>query len=102
MAMISFLIAVVVIMILCKEAKMQALISRLTLQKSVKATTAGQNTCSEYEYWIIITLLALILLGVIFLIIEKASRLKLFRRHQYSNVVKIMMFVFEHICICPY
>ena len=72
---------------------MQALITGLTLQKSVKATTAGQNTCSEYEYWIIITLLALILLGVIFLIIKKASRLKLFRRHQYSNVVKIMMFV---------
>ena len=48
---------------------------------------------SKYEYWIIITLLTLILLGIIFLIIEKAYRMPHFRKHQYSNIIKVMIFI---------
>ena len=39
------------------------------MQKSVKVLTEEKN-CSNYEYWIIIMLLILKLLGIIFIIIE--------------------------------
>ena len=45
------------------------------MQKSVKALTEEKENCSNYEYCIIITWLTLILLGIIFLIIEKAHKL---------------------------
>ena len=63
------------------------------MQKSIKALTEGKENCSNYEHWIIIILLTLIILGIIFLIIEKAYRMPLFRKHQYSNEIKVMIFI---------
>ena len=63
------------------------------MQKSVKALTKGKEICSCYEYWIIITWLSLILLGVVFLIIEKAHKMPIFRKHQYSNTIKVLIFI---------
>ena len=93
MALISLVVTIMVVMLLHRGAKMQALITTLAMQKSVKALTEGKENCSNYEYWLIITLLALILLGIIFLIIEKAYRMPLFRKHQYSNTIKVMLFI---------
>ena len=93
MAMISLIVAVIVIIILCTGAKMQALLTNLAMQKSVKTVTEGKDNCSNYEYWVILMLLILILIGIMFLIIEKAYRMPLFQKHQYSNIVKVMMFV---------
>ena len=59
------------------------------MQKSVKALTEEKEICSNYEYWIIITWLSLILLGIIFLIIEKVHKMPIFRKHQYSNTIKV-------------
>ena len=61
MALISLIVAMIVIMLLFKGAKMQALITNLAIQKSVKALTEGREICSNYEYWIIIAWLSLIL-----------------------------------------
>ena len=55
MALILLIITIIVIMLLFKGAKMQALITNLAIQKSVKALTEGKEICSNYEYWIIIT-----------------------------------------------
>ena len=63
------------------------------MQKSVKALTEGKEICSNYEYWIIITWLSLILLGIIFLIIEKVHKMPIFRKHQYSNTIKVLIFI---------
>ena len=66
----------------------------LAMQKSVKALTQGKGDCCDYEYWIIILLLLLlILLGIIFLVIEKAYRMPIFRKYQYSNIIKVMIFI---------
>ena len=46
MALISLIVAMIVIMLLFKGAKMEALITNLTMQKSVKALTAGKEICS--------------------------------------------------------
>ena len=84
MALILLIVTIIVIMLLCKGAEMRALITNLAIQRSVKALIEGKENCSNYEHWIIIIiLLTLILLGIIFLIIEKAYRMLLFRKHQY-------------------
>ena len=75
-------------MLLFKGAKMQALITNLAMQKTVKALTEGTEICSNYEYWIIIAWLSLILLGIMFLIIEKVHKMSIFRKHQYSIQLK--------------
>ena len=65
MAMISLVVTVVVIMIICKGAKMRVLLTSLALPKSVKALIDGKANFSNYEYWVIITFLALILMGIL-------------------------------------
>ena len=87
MALISLIVAIIEIMLLFKGAKMWALITNLAIQKSVKALTEGKEICSNYEYWIIITL---ILLGIIFLIIEKAHKMP---KHEYSYTIKVLIFI---------
>ena len=93
MALILLIVTIIVIILLCKGANMRTLITNLAIQKSEKALTKGKENCSNYEYWIIITLLTLILLEIIFLIIEKAYRISPFRKHQYSNTIKVMIFI---------
>ena len=66
MALILLIVTIIVIMLLCKGAKMPALITNLVMQKSVMVLTEGKENYSNYEYWIIITLLIYILLGIIF------------------------------------
>ena len=93
MALISLIVTIIVIMLLFKGAKMQALITNLAIQKSVKALTEGMKICSNYEYGIIIAWISLILLGTMFLIIEKVHKMPIFRKHQYSNTIKVLMFI---------
>ena len=76
-------------MLLLKGAKMQALITNLAMQKSVKALTEEKENCSNYEYWIMIMWLSLILFGIIFLIIEKAHKMPIFRKHKYRYSYQI-------------
>ena len=66
MALILLIVTIIVLMLLFKGAKMQVLITNLAMQKSVKALTEEKENCSNYEYWIIIMWLTLMLLGIIF------------------------------------
>ena len=50
MALILFIVAIIVLMLLFKGAKMQALITNLAMQKSMKALTEGKEIGSNYEY----------------------------------------------------
>ena len=60
--------------------------------KGVKALIEETKIGTNYEYWIIIVWLSLILLGIMFLTIEKIYKMPIFRKYQYSNTIKIMMF----------
>ena len=64
MALISLIVALILIMLLFKGAKMQALVTNLAMLKGVKALTEGNKIGTNYEYWIIIAWLSLILLGM--------------------------------------
>ena len=93
MALVSLIVTIIVIMLLFKGAKMQESITNLAIQKSVKALTEEKENCSNYEYWTIIMWFTLILLGNLFLIIEKAHEIPIFRKHQYSNTIKVLIFI---------
>ena len=61
--------------------------------KGIKAINEEINTENNYEYWIIIVWLSLILLYIMFLTIEKLYRIPIFRKYHYSNTIKIMIFL---------
>ena len=58
-----------------------------------EGTDRRKKNCSNYEYWIIIAWLSLILLGVMFLIIEKVHKMPIFRKLQYSNTIEVLIFI---------
>ena len=93
MALILLIVAVIVIMLLFKGAKMWALITNLAMQKSEKALTEGIEICSNYEYWIIIAWLSFNIIRYYALIIEKVHKMPIFRKHQYSNTIKVLIFI---------
>ena len=72
---------------------MKALVTNLAMIKGVKAINEEIKNEIDKEYWIIITWLSLILLGVLFLTIEKLYRMPIFRKYHYSNTIKIMIFL---------
>ena len=65
-------------MLLFKGEKLQVLVTNLAILKSVKALTEGTKIGTNYEYWIRIAWLSLILLGVMFLTIEKVHKMPFF------------------------
>ena len=66
------------------------MVTNLAMIKGVKALTEGTKIGTNYEYWIIIAWLSLILLVIMFLTIERVYKMSIFRKHQYSNTIKIM------------
>ena len=86
MAIISVIIMFVVIKLIFKGEKMQAMI------RGVKAISKEIEAIDK-EYWIIIIWLSLILLCVLFLTIGKLYRMPIFRKYHYSNTIKIMIFI---------
>ena len=84
---------------------MRALVTNLAMIKGVKAINEEIRTETNYEYWIIIVWLSLILLCIMFLTIEKLYRMPIFRKYHYSNTIKVMIFLsdiksYVHIKLC--
>ena len=71
MAVISVIIVFIVIKLIFNGEKIQALVTNLAMIKAVKAINEEIKNEIDKEYWIIITWLPLILLGVLFLTIKK-------------------------------
>ena len=92
MAIISVIIMFIVIKLIFKGEKMQALVANLAMIRGVKAISKEIEPIDK-EYWIIIIWLSLILLCVLFLTIEKLYRMPIFRKYHYSNTIKIMIFI---------
>ena len=92
MAVISVIIMFIVIKLIFKGEKMQALVANLAMIRGVKAISKEIEAIDK-EYWIIIIWLSLILLCVLFLTIEKLYRMPIFRKYHYSNTIKIMFFI---------
>ena len=94
MAIISVVIIFLVIKLIFNGEKMQALLTNLAIVKGAKAINEENKTVTK-EYWIIIIWLSLILLCILFLTIERLYRMPIFRKYQYSNIIKIMLFILD-------
>ena len=92
MAIISTVIVFLVIKLIFKRKKMQALLTNLALVRGAKAMSEENKTITK-ENWIITVWLSLILFCVLFLTIERLYQMPIFRKYQYSNTIKIMLFI---------
>ena len=92
MAVILVIVMLIVIKLIFKGEKMQALVTNLAMTRGVKAISEEIETIGT-EYWIIIIWLSFILLCVLFLTIEKLYRMPIFRKYHYSNTIRIMIFL---------
>ena len=92
MAIISVIVMFIVIKLIFQVEKMQTLLANLAMIRGAKAITEEIKTFDK-EYWIIMTWLSIILLCILFLTIEKLYRMPIFRKHCYSNTIKIMLFI---------
>ena len=92
MAIISIAIVFLVIRLIFKGKKMQALLMNLALVRGAKAMSDANETITK-EYWIDTIWLSLILFCVLFLTIERLYRMPIFRKLRYSNTIKIMLFI---------
>ena len=93
MAIILLIIVLIVIMLIFKGEKMQALVTNLAMIKGVKAIIEETKIGTNYEYWIIIAWLSLILIGVMFLTIDELYKMPIFRKYWYSNTIRIIIFL---------
>ena len=80
---------------------MQALVTDLAMIKGVKALVEEIKIGNNYEYWIIIAWLILILMGIMFLTIEKLYKKPIFQKYQYSNTIKLTIFFSNIISYVP-
>ena len=78
MAVILVIIVFIVIKLIFKGEKMQALVTNLAMIKDVKAINEEIKNEINKEYWIIIICLSLILLDVLFLTIEKLYEMPIY------------------------
>ena len=92
MAVILVIVMLIVIKLIFKGEKMQALVANLAMIRGVKAVSEEIETIGK-EYWIIIIWLSFILLCVLFLTIEKLYRMPIFRKYHYSNTIKMMIYL---------
>ena len=87
-----------VIFVVCKHAKLKALVTSITLQHIKGNEAIDQDrfkdvycTC-QMQYYTIATML-LPVLGMIYMVTSKLRKSTLLRGHLFSNVVKVMLFV---------
>ena len=92
MAIISVIIMFIVIKLIFKGEKIQALVANLAMIRGVKAITKEIKAIDK-EYWIIIIWLSFILLCILYLTIERLYKIPIFRKYHYSNTIKIMIFI---------
>ena len=92
MAIILVVIIFLVIKLIFKGEKMQALLTNLAIVNGAKAINE-ENKAVTKEYWIVTIWLSLILFCVLFLTIEKLYRMPIFRKYRYSNTTKVMLFI---------
>ena len=79
----------------CGQSKLKALVVNLALQhtKAVEATDPATRYCICEPNWYNVGSLLIILLGIIYLVMNKIRKSCLFKRCLFSKVTKIMLFI---------
>ena len=93
-AIISMLAVIAIIHIVCRHAKMKALLTGITFQpvKQTEAVVTRQVTQHCTAQWYAIAALTLMIILIIVYICLTTQRCTTFKRRLYSNTVTIMLF----------
>ena len=97
-ALISLIVATVVISVVCKHAKLNALMTSIALQQIQRTKAIDQDRfkdvyCTCQMQWYNIVIILLTLLCMIFMVTSTLRKVTLLRGHLFSNVVKVMLFI---------
>ena len=94
-AVISMLATAVVIHLVCKHTKLEALVTGIIFQpiKQTEALIDKENIIQNCTaQWHTIAALTLMVIGLIIYIFTTMQRCTIFKRKSYSNTVKVMLF----------
>ena len=85
----------VVIYMICGQSKLKALVANIALQcaKGVEAAYVNDMFCTCKTQWYTICILLQIMLGMLYLVINKIKKSSLFKGQLFSNVNKVMVFI---------
>ena len=80
-ALITIVIALVVMYMVCRQSKLKALVANIALQhtKAVEAANPTTRYCICEPNWYIVGLLLIILLGITYLVMNKIGNLVCFK-----------------------
>ena len=93
-AIISMLVVVAIIHIVCRHAKLKALLTGIAFQPVKQAEAVVTNQIKQYctAQWYAIAALTLMTILLIVYICLTTQRCTIFKRRLYSNTVTIMLF----------
>ena len=102
-ALITMIIALVVMYMVCRQLKLKVLVANLALQhtKAIEATDPATRYCIFETNWYIVDLLLIMLMGITYLVMNKIRKSCLFKGCIFSNVTKIMFFISNTISYVP-
>ena len=94
-ALITIVVASIVMYMVCGQSKLKALVANIALQctKAVEAANSPTRYCICEPHWYIVGLLLIMLLGITYLVMCKLRKSCLFKGHLFPNVTKIVLFI---------
>ena len=94
-ALVTMIISIMVIYMVCRQSKLKALVANIALQctKAVEAADTTDRYCICEPKWYIVGLLLIMLLGIVYLVMNKVKKSSLFKGHLFSNMIKVMLFI---------
>ena len=94
-ALITLIIALMVIYVLYRQSKLKALVTNIAMQriKAVEAADTNSMLCTCKTQWYIMGMLIIITLGMLYLVTNKIRKTSFCKGHLFSNNTKILLFL---------
>ena len=94
-ALITSVYPLVVMLMVCRQSKIKALVANIALQctKAVEAANSPTRCCICEPNWYILGLLLIMLMGITYLVMCKIRKSCLFKGCLFSNITKIVLFI---------
>ena len=93
--LITLIITLVIIHVMYGQSKLKALVMNIAMQRirTVEAEDVSDMLCTCKMQWYIMGMLAIITLGMLYLVTNKSRKSSFFKGHLFSNNTKILLFI---------
>ena len=94
-ALITLVIALIIIYILYEQSKLKALVANIAMQriKAAEAADVSNMLCTCKTQWYIMDMLIIITLGMLYLVTNKLRKTSFCKGRLFSNNTKILLFI---------